>query len=451
MTLAAESPWNSLVDWIYATDEHAASRVVLLEEAERVLGGKATDSLDQRRHLADRLERWRYQHLRRRDGQLTAEDHRLLDALDLAACRLALLAECPPQAVREALTDSSGDAPQIARAIACLDPAIPLATLEREAVELTRKAFGLADSADEACRRWRMLLYAPLYVSNYCTNHCVYCGFRHPNAIARSHLTVEKSLREADVLLGRGFRHILLVAGDSPSMVTTDYLAKILRELVARGVTPAIEIAPQSTRDYAALASAGACGVTLYQETYCKELYAQYHPRGSKVAFDWRLEGLERAARAGFERLGLGVLLGLADPRHDVTSLLRHGRYLQSRFPKCTLAFSLPRIHETPEGFQVPYPIDDETFLRLYCVLRIAFPEAVLVLSTRERPALRNRLAQVCITQISAGSSTAPGGYEEGDTDRESGAQFPVCDPRSSKEVADWLAQSGFAVRWNLG
>ena len=129
---------------------------------------------------------------------------------------------------------------------------------------------------------------------------------------------------------------------------------------------------------------------------------------------------------------------------------MRHGRYLHSRFPDRTLAFSLPRIYEAPAGFRVPFPVDDETFVRMYCALRIAFPDAELVLSTRERAELRNRLAQICITQISAGSCTAPGGYEDSAGQPHAGEQFPVCDNRSPAEVAAWLENAGFQVTWQV-
>ncbi len=207
-----------------------------------------------------------------------------------------------------------------------------------------------------------MLLYAPIYLSSYCINHCTYCGFRHPNEIPRKHLTLREALRQAEILCDRGFRHILLVAGDYPRLTTTRYFAGILRELAARGVAPSIEIAPQSTESYSAMVAAGACGITLYQETYDEDLYALYHPRGSKVSFDWRLEALDRAAEAGIARLGLGFLLGLGDPREDLLAMLRHARYLQSRYAACGLAFSLPRIHEAPAGFEPPCPVERPDF-----------------------------------------------------------------------------------------
>lgn len=445
MTGSIHPPLRSFVPFVQATDEHAASRLALLERADRLLAHGREAGLEDRRALAEKLERWRYQHLSRRGFELTAEERGLADALDLAANALAGRGPRAPRWARGAIEDTTLDPGPIAEALDCLNPQVDLEEISRRAIALTGEYFGMRDSGASR-QRWRVLLYAPLYLSNYCINHCTYCGFRHPNAIQREHLTPERALREAEVLRARGFRHILLVAGDFPSLTTTAYYVEILRALKARGIAPGIEIAPQSTDAYAAMVEAGACGVTLYQETYVQSLYPQYHPRGTKAAFDWRLEGLERAAEAGMARLGLGFLLGLADPREEFVRMLRHARYLADRFPDRTLAFSLPRIHDAPAGFRIPFSVDDETFLRMYCALRIAFPGAELVLSTREPAALRNRLAGLCITQLSAGSCTSPGGYEEGEP--KAGEQFPVCDQRSPADVERWLREAGFHPVW---
>ena len=231
-----------------------------------------------------------------------------------------------------------------------------------------------------------MLLYAPLYLSNHCINHCTYCGFRHPQQIERIHLNFEQGKAEADILIGRGFRHILVLGGDFPRLTTPEYYAETIRYLSSQGVAAAVEIAPLTTAGYAKLVEAGACGVTLYQETYDQERYAEYHPRGTKAAYDWRFEGLDRAAEAGMRRLGLGVLLGLAEPRQELAAMMRHAAYLSARYPECTVAFSLPRIHDAPGEFQTPFLVDDDLFIRFYCVLRLAFPDAPLVLSTRKGP-----------------------------------------------------------------
>jgi 2-iminoacetate synthase len=296
-----------------------------------------------------------------------------------------------------------------------------------------------------------MLLYAPLYVSSQCVNFCTYCGFRYPLEISRRQLALEEAESQARLLCEHGFEHLLVVGGDFPSMTTTEYYVEIVRGLVKLGVAPAVEIASQSTESYAALVDAGVCGLTLYQETYDPRLYRKYHVRGPKANYHWRLEAHDRAAEAGVGRLGLGILLGLADPERDLAALIRHGAYLAERFPERTLAFSLPRIHEAPEDFEIPYPVSDEGLIRMYCALRIAFPRAELVLSTRERPELRNHLAPVCITQMSAGSCTVPGGYQpqvtEGSHD---GEQFPVSDHRSPAEIASWLEQAGIRPIWSV-
>jgi 2-iminoacetate synthase len=451
MAIQAHPPLSSLAEWIRATDEHAPDRLQLVEQVESALSDPQSALPDDRLRLAQRLERWRYQYLARRAGELTPDDRRLVDALDLAANQLAGRDPRPPRAARATIENALGHDATEVEVMQCLDPTTDLTAIETRAEAITRERFGVPPArVSSSPPRWRMLLYAPLYLSNYCINHCVYCGFRHPNPVERKHLSVRQAVREAEILMDRGFRHILLVAGDFPHLTTTAYYSEILRELKARGVVPAIEISPQSTAAYAALIEAGACSLTLFQETYNEKLYAVYHPRGSKVSFDWRLEGYERAAEAGIPRIGLGILLGLADPREDLIAMVRHARYLKARFPDRTLAFSLPRIHDAPAGFRGAFSVDDEVFLRMYCALRIAFPDAELVLSTREPAALRNRLAAICITQISAGSSTAPGGYEQAEGEVRAGEQFAVCDHRSPAEVASWLHDAGFEPAWLL-
>ncbi|MBN1589358.1 MAG: radical SAM protein, partial [Pirellulales bacterium] len=408
--------------------------------------------------LADRLERWRYHWLAERPGRMTDIDQHLVEALDLAANQLAGRAARPPRRPRQAVLSeeatSACEHPDLSPSCAVLDdarrwldPSIPLDELTDRAARTTWAHFGVddADSRESLTRR-RILLYAPIYLSSFCINECVYCGFRFDQSLKRKHLSTAEAIGEADILRQRGFRHLLLVAGDFPRLTRTEYFAEIISRLHATDICPAIEIAPRTTRSYAELFAAGLCGVTLYQETYNERLYRQYHPGGTKAAFDWRLEAPERAAEAGATRLGLGVLLGLAEPRDDVLAMIRHAVYLQRRFPDCRLAFSLPRIHRAPPDFHPPYAVDDETFVRLYCALRLTFPDANLVLSTREQPALRDRLTRICITQLSAGSCTAPGGYSQEETD----GQFPVHDQRRVDQVVGWLQTQGFRTVWDF-
>ena len=442
---------DGLVQETQATDARAPTRRRLVERAQRVLSGEEAADETQRQQMAEQFEQWRYQVLRNRCGRVDAAERASIDKLDLASVALAGRGARAPRWPRAAIRDHLyGDA-EVARTAQCLDRAIPLERICREAATATAEHFSVPVSdmqPSSSVLQRRMLLYAPLYLSSHCINHCVYCGFRAPLPIERKHLDFDEAIHQAEILQRRGFHHILLVAGDFPSLTTTEYFVRILRELAARGVRPSVEIAPQTTASYAAMAAAGTCGLTMFQETYDETLYGSYHPRGSKASYDWRVEGYERAAEAGIARLGLGILVGLADPREDLEAMVRHAVYLQSRFPACSLGFSLPRIREAPQGFAAPYDVDDETFLRMYCALRIAFPRAALVLSTRESPDLRNRLARICITQISAGSSTSPGGYDERDAAHPTGQQFPICDHRSPAEMAQWLNRDGFAVAW---
>jgi len=419
---------------------HAAHRLDLLRRAQRMLEDPNSNRAE-RIELAERLERWRYQHLHDLEGELGAEDRQLIDALEQAAGELAQRGDWPARGTREAIADTAPVEP-LDQAAPWLRPDTPLDELTAEARRLTD-----AHCTDPRTGRRRMLLYAPLYLSSHCVNYCVYCGFRYPNQIQRRHLELDEAIEQAEILIARGFRHVLLVAGDFPALTTADYFAEIVAALHQRGIEVAVEIAPQSTAGYARLADAGASGVTLYQETYDRQLYALYHPRGSKADYDWRLEGLDRAGEGGVRRLGLGVLLGLAEPWGELRAMIRHATALAHRFPDRCIAFSLPRIHEAPPGFDTPYPVDDDTLIRMYAVLRIAFPQAELVLSTRESPALRDRLGRICITQLSAGSSTAPGGYAP-ICARQGGEQFPISDHRSPDEVAAWVRQEGFDVSW---
>ena len=439
---------ESFTDWIRATDTHAFYHVPLLERAEEMLQAGARVPQEERRKMAVALERWRYQRLNTRKVAAAAQDQQLIEALDETANALAGRAPRPARNPRAALQDTNPTAAELA-VVGCLDERLPLDDLARQATALTQQHFGIVEPGQSPAVRRRMLMYAPLYLSSYCINHCTYCGFSFPLSIPRKHLTLDEALRQANILCGCGFRHILLVAGDFPSMTTTAYFVSVLRALSDQGISPSIEIAPQCTDSYAEMVAAGARGITLYQETFDEEVYAKIHLRGTKTSFDWRLEALERAAEAGMPRLGLGVLLGLAEPRADFLALVRYAAYLQSRFPDRTLAFSLPRIHEGPAGYQIPHKVDEATFFRMYCALRVAFPKAELVLSTREAAELRDRLARVCITQISAGSSTTPGGYEVSKDEATGGEQFPISDHRSPAEVFGWLREEGLAPVWD--
>lgn len=431
--------------WIESTDEAAARHLPLFEAALDSLT-RYTQTCDIA--LSDACERWRYQLLRYQPRDPCGVSTALATILDLAANRLAVRALRQPRHTQCA-TEISSTGRQVGdyKVEAWLNTGETTRDLIRTATQLTADAHLATVKVGRFFFSGRRVsLFAPIYLSNLCVNECPYCWFRFSEEIVRRYLNVGEVVREATALAERGLSDVLLVAADYPKIITTSSLSELAQELSNQGFTVRIEVAPLTTGDYAILAKSGVQGVTLYQETYDRSLYTVYHPRGRKGAYDWRLETLDRAAEAGIKHLGLGILLGLADPVQDVARLIEHGRYLHDRFPEASLAFSLPRILHAPDGFHVPHPVDDETLIHLYCLLRLAFPTAQLVLSTRERPALRNRLVQICITRMSAGSRTFPGAYADDFPDEVAGEQFPVEDVRPVHEVKEWLCQHGFVV-----
>jgi len=299
---------------------------------------------------------------------------------------------------------------------------------------LTRRRFGKV-----------VTLYAPIYVSNECVNSCRYCGFGHDLRVPRSTLSAQRVWEEASLLRAKGFRHILLVSGESRQHAGVDYLAEVVRGLRESFDAISIEIYPLDEAEYRVLERAGVDGVTMYQETYDQDRYRACHPAGPKRNFEYRLEALDRAGRAGFRSLGIGALLGLADWRMDATLLVLHGRYLSRRHWQSRLAVSFPRLREAAAGYRCEYPVADRDLVHMVCAARVALPDAELVMSTREPAGFRDRLIPLGITRMSAGSSTTPGGYAN---PAATGEQFAVEDSRSPAEVARAIAAHGYEPVW---
>ncbi len=287
-------------------------------------------------------------------------------------------------------------------------------------------------------------LYAPLYLSNACVNDCVYCGFAAHNRIKRATLTVDEAVAEAQALHDEGFRHILLVTGEAPRVFSVDDLITVVRRLTGRFASIAIEVFPMSLDEYRRLEQAGVDGLTLYQETYDRTVYAHCH-RGPKADFDGRLNAIESGGQAGFRSLGIGTLLGLKDWREEATLLAWHGRYLARRFWRSRVAFSFPRLRPATGGFSPPHPVADADLAQMLIGLRLALPDAEIVISTREPAALRDSLVPLGVTRMSAGSRTNPGGYRDPEG---AGKQFDVHDARSPAEVARAIALAGREPVW---
>lgn len=290
-----------------------------------------------------------------------------------------------------------------------------------------------------------ILMYAPLYLSNECTNGCRYCGFNAHNKVPRRTLTLDEIEAEARVLLERGFRHLLLVTGEAPKAADTDYLAAAVARLRPLFSSISIEVYPMDEAGYRQVVAAGVDGLTIYQETYDRTLYAEMHPFGRKRNFDFRLRAPEHAAAAGMRRVGVGALLGLGKFRVEAFCTGLHALHLARHFWRTHLTVSFPRMRPADGGFQPLNPVSDHDFVQLICALRLLLPDAGLVLSTRESAQLRDNLLPLGITQMSAGSCTSPGGYAEKD---ESGRQFVIDDDRSPAEVDAMLREKGYDPVW---
>ena len=289
-------------------------------------------------------------------------------------------------------------------------------------------------------------LFAPLYVSNACLSTCTYCGFARFLDVVRRTLTVDEVEAEARALAGRGFRHLLLVSGEHRVEVSADYLVAVVERL--RTFVPSLSIETQTWSDdtYARLVDAGLEGVVHYQETYDRARYAEVHLAGWKRNFDRRLAAMERAGSAGVRRLGVGALLGLAPNwRHDVLAVAAHAAFLQRRFWRAEVTVALPRITPSASGFQPVVEVADAAFVQALAALRLALPDVGLVLSTREPAPLRDGLARIAVTSMSAGSSTEPGGYQ---TPGRAQEQFSIGDTRSPAAVAQMLSAAGYEPVW---
>jgi 2-iminoacetate synthase len=341
-----------------------------------------------------------------------------------------------------------------ARALAPADVG-HLEDMARHARALTRRHFGKT-----------VRLFAPLYLSNECINSCAYCGFSRENAILRVTLEAAQVRAEARHLAAQGFRNILLVAGEHPKFVSNGYLEEVLRILAPEIPSLSIEVAPLETADYLPLVRAGAEGLVVYQETYHRPTYARLHTAGPKKDYDWRLACPERGHAAGFRRLGIGVLFGLWDWREEAISLAAHLDHLLRTCWKAHLTISFPRLRPAAGGFEPPHPLDDRDFVQLLCAFRLHFPRVGIVLSTREPADLRDAVAPLGVTFMSAGSHTEPGGYTglgrdnlhltvrgravacDNPGEALATEQFSTSDQRSPHEVAARLRSLGLEPVW---
>lgn len=308
--------------------------------------------------------------------------------------------------------------------------AVPhLEEIARRALGLTRQHFGNTIS-----------LYAPIYISDSCRNDCIYCGFRRSNGPDRRTLDSEEIERSAHAIAATGVREVLLVSGEDRVATPIPYLENGVAILAQHFSSVGLEIFPMTEREYAQLGEAGADSLTVYQETYDREVYASVHPSGPKRNFEWRLGTPERAADAGYRSLNLGALLGLGEPRLDALLCALHVQWLRRRYPSVELSVSVPRLTEAEGGYRPAHPVNDQTLVQILLALRLFLPRVGLTLSTREPALLRDHLAGLGITRMSAGSRTEVGGYLG---DQEAKSQFSLHDHRSVRAVTSMLQSRG--------
>lgn len=256
-------------------------------------------------------------------------------------------------------------------------------------------------------------LYAPLYISSYCINNCAYCGFRSSFDHQRRRLSFDEIMNEAQIIKDMGHDSLLLITGEDPKGASVPFTAKCIRALKNKFSYINIEFYPMGETDYRTLFEAGCHGLTLYQETYDQELYRTLHLGGPKTDYMFRLNALAAGGRAGFYNLGMGALLGLnPNWRIEATNLAIHAMWIRKRFWRSRTQFSFPRITPTQGGFNVPAPVSDLDLEQMMLAFRLFFREADLFLSTREHHEFRTRMAEICVSHLSAGSQVAPGGYQ---------------------------------------
>jgi 2-iminoacetate synthase len=301
-----------------------------------------------------------------------------------------------------------------------------LEALARRGQLLTRQHFGRT-----------IALYAPLYLSSYCCGGCAYCGFAADRRQPRQRLEPVELDAELAALKAMGFEQVLLLTGERTPQADFGYLHAAVRAAARRFHEVTVEAFPMSVAEYRELAAAGCTGVTLYQETYDAEAYARWHRWGPKRDYASRLEAPARALEAGMRTVGLGALLGLAEPRAEALALYRHARELQRRFWRAGVSVSFPRLRPEAGGFEPPQAVSDRLLAQIIFAFRISLPETTLVLSTREAPALRDGLAGVGINRMSVASRTTVGGYRAAAAQAEAPRQFAVSDER---DVASFCA-----------
>lgn len=345
-----------------------------------------------------------------------------------------------------------------------LSPYETAVLLQTEDSEQMEAMYSVARQVKERIYGRRIVLFAPLYVSNYCVNACTYCGYSCRHQLHRRRLSQEELADEARLLQAMGHKRLALEAGEDPANCPIEYVLECMKTIYATVGGPAgsehlsdsirrinVNIAATTVDEYRQLKQAGLGTYILFQETYHRETYRQMHPSGPKSDYDWHTTAMDRAMQAGIDDVGCGVLLGLYDFRFEVLGLLYHARHLEERFGVGPHTVSVPRLRPAT-GIDLPafpHVLSDEDFRRVVAVLRLAIPYTGIILSTRERPGFRDEVIGLGVSQISAGSCTGVGGYRQEFEHEKNGtpietAQFDVDDHRAPDEIIRMLCGAGY-------
>lgn len=325
--------------------------------------------------------------------------------------------------------------------LACQDP------------DRNERIFKLAEQIKKDFYGNRIVMFAPLYLSNYCVNGCTYCPYHLKNKhIARKQLSQEEIRKEVIALQDMGHKRLALEAGEDPVRNTMDYYLKSIETIYSikhkngaiRRVN--INIAATTVDNYRLLKEAGIGTYILFQETYHKESYLNLHPTGPKHNYDYHTEAMDRAMEGGIDDVGIGVLFGLDKYRYEFAGLLMHAEHLEAAFGVGPHTISVPRVRDADDIDSSSFTngIDDDTFAKIVACIRIAVPYTGMIISTRESQKTRERVLHLGISQISGGSRTSVGGYYEPEEEDNSSEQFDVSDTRSLDEVVHWLMEMNY-------
>lgn len=309
---------------------------------------------------------------------------------------------------------------------ALLSPAAEpfLEQLALRASEETAKHFGNS-----------VLLFTPLYIANYCENHCIYCGFNCHNSIRRAKLDADGIRREMEAIAATGMEEVLILTGESRKMSDVEYIGQACKTAHEYFKNVGVEVYPMNTDEYAYLHECGADYVTVFQETYNSDRYEQLHLAGHKRIFPYRLNAQERALRGGMRGVAFAALLGLDDFRRDAFATGLHAYLIQRKYPHAEISFSCPRLRPIINNDKIdPKDVHERQLLQVMCAYRIFMPFAGLTISTRERAAFRDNVIGMCATKISAGVSTGVGEHEQ-DGQSAGDSQFEISDGRTLDEV----------------